>query len=52
MCADRLIGCILAEDIKEGKKVLFEKGTLIEKATLEQLREVFKNGYGIKEVPY
>jgi DNA-directed RNA polymerase subunit beta len=48
---DRLIGCVLAEDIKEGKKVLFKEGTLIDKATLEQLRLIFKAGYGVREVP-
>lgn len=48
---DRLVGCTLAEDIKEGKKVLFKEGTVIDKLILEELREVFKKGYGVKEVP-
>jgi DNA-directed RNA polymerase subunit beta len=48
---DRLVGCTLAEDIKVGKKVLFKEGTAIDKLILEELREVFKSGYGVKEVP-
>ncbi len=47
---DRLLGQTLAEDIKDGKKVLFEKGTVVDKDVLEKLRPVFEKGYGVKEV--
>ena len=43
---DRLLNQTLAEDIKVGKKVVFEKGTTITKANISELQEVFKNGYG------
>ena len=48
--ADRLLGCILAEDITVNKKKLFTKGTEITKEVWEQLKEVLGNGYGVKEV--
>ena len=47
---DRLLGCTLAETIKVKKEVILEKGTVVKKEHLSKLREVFKNGYGIKEV--
>jgi len=48
---DRLLDQTLAEDIKdENGNVVFEKGTQITKANLEQLREVLATGYGVKEV--
>ena len=48
---DRLLDQTLAEDIKdENGNVVFEKGTQITKANLEQLREVLASGYGVKEV--
>ena len=47
---DRLFNSILAEDVKVEGKLIFEKGTLIDHKVLEQLKELFKNGYGIKEV--
>ena len=49
--ADRLYGCRLASDIKVGPEVILEKDTLIGKDELDTLKEVLKNGYGIKEVP-
>jgi DNA-directed RNA polymerase subunit beta len=49
--ADRLLGCIIAEDIKVGKKVIVKEGTLIDKLTLDSIREILDNGYGVKEVP-
>ena len=45
---DRLLGCILAETIKDGD-IVIEKGTLIDKEVLGKLKEVFKNGYNLKE---
>ena len=49
--ADRLYGCRLACDIKVGPEVILKKDTLIGKSELDTLKEVLKNGYGIKEVP-
>ena len=48
---DRLYDCVLAEDIKVDKKVVIAKGTLIDKDTLAQIREIMKNGYGVIEAP-
>ena len=45
---DRLLGCTLAETIKDGDTVI-EKGTLVDKEVLGKLKEVFKNGYNLKE---
>ena len=47
---DRLLGQKIAENIKDGKDVIVEKGTVIDKATLEKIRPVFENGYNIKTV--
>ena len=47
---DRLLGCTLAEDIKDGKEVVAEKGTVVTKELLETLKPVFANGFGVKEV--
>lgn len=47
---DRLLDMVLAEDIKVDGKVLFEKGTLITKEILEQLKPIMENGYGVREV--
>ncbi len=47
--ADRLYGCTLAETIKFND-VEIKEGTLIDKAVLETLKQVLKDGYGIKEV--
>ena len=48
--SDRLLNQTLAEDIKVGKKVVFEKGTLIDKNNIEELNKVLKDGYGLTEV--
>ncbi len=48
---DRLIDCVLAEDIVVDKKVLYPKGTLITKDILEELKPIFAQGYGVVEVP-
>ena len=48
---DRLLGCTIAEDIKdENGNVVVSDGTLITKEILEQLRPIFAAGYNVKEV--
>ena len=47
---DRLLGQTLAEDIKKDGEVVFEKGTVVTKAILEELRPIFAEGYGVKKV--
>ncbi len=47
---DRLLGQTIAEDIKVGNQIVCAKGTVITKAILEELKEVFKNGYGVSDV--
>jgi len=47
---DRLLGQTLAEDIKVDGEVKFSKGTVVNKAVLEELRPIMQDGYGIKEV--
>ena len=46
---DRVLGLTLAEDIKDDKKVVVEKGTVISKDVLEQLKPIFENGYNVEE---
>jgi len=47
---DRMLGCKLAEDIKDGKEVIVKKGTLITKEIQNSLRDLFAKGYGKREV--
>ena len=47
---DRLLNQTLAENIKVGDRVLFEKGTLITKANIDELKDALSNGYGISEI--
>ena len=47
---DRLLGMTIAEDIKDGKKVICASGTVIDKTMLETLRPIFQEGYNVKEV--
>ena len=47
---DRLLNQTLAEDLKEGKEVLFKKGTVITKEILPQIKELFAKGYGEQTV--
>ncbi|MBR6073038.1 MAG: DNA-directed RNA polymerase subunit beta [Bacilli bacterium] len=47
---DRALGMTLAEDIKDGKKVLAAKGTVVDKALLETIRPLFEGGYNLKDV--
>ena len=44
---DRLLNQTLAEDVKVGKKVVLEKGTVITKANMAELSNAFKDGYGL-----
>ena len=46
---DRLLGCKIAEDIKDGKKVVVAKGTIITKEVIENIRPLFNNGYNLKK---
>ncbi len=46
---ERLLGCTLAENIKNGSEVVYKKGTLIDKSVLKGLKEIFKTGH-TKEV--
>ena len=49
--ADRLLDQTLAENITdENGEVVFEKGTKITKANLEELKAVLAKGFGVKEV--
>ena len=47
---DRLLNQTLAEDITVDGKVVFEKGTQITKANIEELRVALSKGFGVKEV--
>ena len=47
---DRLYDNIIAEDIKVDGKIIVKKGTLITKEILEELKPIFAQGYGVKEV--
>lgn len=48
---DRLLNQTLAEDICDADGVVvFEKGTQITKANIEELKNVLTQGYGVKEV--
>ena len=47
---DRLLNQTLAEDVVVDDKVLFPKGTVINKDVLEELKNLFVSSYGLKEV--
>ena len=47
---DRLLGCTLAEDLKDGKEVIASKGETIDKKRLEELRPYFEKGLNTKDV--
>ena len=47
---DRLLGCTLAENIKDGKEIIAKKGETIDKKRLEELRPYFEKGVNVKEV--
>ena len=46
---DRVLNQTLAEDIKVDGKVKFEKGTVVNKDVLQELKEIFANGYNVTE---
>ncbi len=46
---DRLLNQTLAEDIVVDGETKFAKGTVVTKDILEDLREIFANGYGVVE---
>ena len=45
---DRLVGCKIAENIKDGKTIVVKAGTVITKDILESVRYLFEKGYAIK----
>ncbi len=47
---DRLIGAVLAENIKVSGKIKFKKGDKVTKENYREIKEIMKNGYGIKKV--
>ena len=47
---DRLLGTRIAETIKVDGKVIIEKGDIITKEILSELKPILANGYGVKEV--
>jgi len=47
---DRVLGMTLAEDIKDGNKVIAAKGSVVDKSMLEEMRPLFENGYNLKDV--
>ena len=47
---DRLYGQTLAEDLVKDKKVLFKKGTVIDRDVLNELKPYLKDGLNVKEV--
>ena len=47
---DRLLDQTLAEDIKVNGEVKYAKGTKIDKTILDDLAELFADGYGLKQV--
>ena len=46
---DRLLNQTLAEDIKINGEIIIEKGTLLTKDVLDQLRPMLEDGYGVCE---
>ena len=47
---DRLLGQTLAEDVVIDGNVIFEKGTEITKANIDELKEALSKGFGLQEV--
>ena len=47
---DRLLGQTIAEDIKVDGEVKYPKDTLITKDMIENLKEIFNNGYNLESV--
>ena len=47
---DRLLNQTLVEDIKQGSKVVLEKGTVITKENIDKVKKAFEKGFGKKNV--
>lgn len=47
---ERLLNQKVAQDIKDGKKVIVKKGEIVTKDKLDDLNKLFNKGYGLKEV--
>ena len=47
---DRLLNQTLAEDIKDGKKVVLEKGEVVTKDNIDKVKKALANGFGKKKV--
>ena len=47
--AERLLGCTLAQDIKDGRKFIAKKGDIVTKELLEEIKPLLSQGYGKKE---
>lgn len=47
---DRLLGCRVAEDIKDGKEVVLKAGETVTKDNMEAVANAMKNGFGVTEV--
>ena len=47
---DRLFGQTLAEDIRDGKKIVFKKGTEITREVYNELKPLLQNGLNVVEV--
>jgi len=47
---DRLLGCTLAENIKDGNKIIAKDGDVVTKELLETLKPILQAGYGRREV--
>ncbi len=48
---DRLLGQTLAQDVKVADKVLYPKGTVLNKEDVKELKKLFDDGYGTIKVP-
>ena len=46
---DRLVGQKIAQDIKDGKKIVVAKDTVLTKALVDEIRPLFEKGYGTVE---
>ena len=47
---DRLLGCRVAEDIKDGKEVVLKAGETVTKDNMEAVANAMKNGFGVTEI--
>ena len=48
--ADRLLNQTLAEDIKDGKKVVLARGEVVTKANIDKVKKALAKGFGKKKV--